>query len=482
MKDDISKSITSKKAESKKRRDNGTGTLKQLNNGNWEGAEKIRKKSGGVIRKSVTRTSKTEVIQIKNQLKALEPLDDDVIYIDVNKITNEITVVRDGEKILRKKGNKKDKNIEEDNKIEILHKKVNIDKDTLVKDYVDYWLFTYRKNGVVTNTFCDYVDKCRHIKNEIGNKKVSELNFQTLEKMVLKLNTEKAYNTAIQVKNHLTNMVKYACYEDKILEEDPFIIRKIRLTQTKERKKKYILSRKDEDRFIKKCIQVDDDELLVALYSGGRGSELRGLTWECILFEESSIDIDHQYMNLKYYDYIEGELKIVKRSKEITELKTEASYRTLCMPKEVMERLAILKEKQKTLAESLGIGFKNTDFVFTNEKYQPRGKNYIATKLNRTLEELKVKNWDKITPHNLRHNYCTRGIENKVSLPEMQRLLGHEKISVTDEWYTHLDKEYLKNSAKNVNNNRLSAFRKDKEHITPKRKFFIRRKNHVSTY
>ena len=58
-----------------KRRNKGDGALRQLPNGNWEGAEKIYRQNGTCIRKSVTRADKKEVLLIKKRLKALEPLD-----------------------------------------------------------------------------------------------------------------------------------------------------------------------------------------------------------------------------------------------------------------------------------------------------------------------------------------------------------------------------------------------------------------------
>ncbi len=75
-----------------KRRNNGDGALRKLKNGNWEGAEKIYRKNGTYIRKSVTRSDKKEVILLKNRLKALEPLDNDVIDIIVNRHTNVINL------------------------------------------------------------------------------------------------------------------------------------------------------------------------------------------------------------------------------------------------------------------------------------------------------------------------------------------------------------------------------------------------------
>lgn len=64
---------------------------------------------------------------------------------------------------------------------------------------------------------------------------------------------------------------------------------------------------------------------------------------------------------------------------------------------------------------------------------------------------LKIKNYEEITVHSLRHTYCSRGIRNGVSLKELQGLLGHENISVTAYWYAHLNTEDIVNASNKVN-------------------------------
>ena len=83
----------------------------------------------------------------------------------------------------------------------------------------------------------------------------------------------------------------------------------------------------------------------------------------------------------------------------------------------------------------------NEDFVFLNRR---------GTKLSRIMVFLLIKDLalkiglqKTISPHTFRHSFATHLIEGGADLRAVQEMLGHESITTT-EIYTHLDRDYLK--------------------------------------
>ena len=441
-------------SKKKTRQKRGTGGLVQKN-GKFEGRYRLYRKNGTYIDKSFTRKTENEINDIKARLRLIGTLEDDIESVNIDKRTNEISLVR--------------------KTMTISNKKVHITQNIALNDYIDFWLWNYRKKGekgkmVKDSTFEDYVQKADYIKKRLGtrtlkNKKqvpvrVVDLNFETMETAMLELYNDTCYTTALQVRNHLYNLMKYA-KKDKIIEENPFEENRINFPDHEPKKERTIIKEQDIGKVIQYALKLWYIDVLTQLMTGARVSEIRGLIWEDINEEEKEISFSHNYSSVKQFVLDKNNHIISKgRKRRYSSLKSSSSYRTIKIDEGFMKILKIHKEMQKQLAKSLNKEFKETDPVFTTKTYNALGRSDTNDRVKKIVKNLEIENWQEITSHCLRHSFCYAGLLNDVPLEYMQILLGHSDISVTREWYAHFDKVKVDEYATKVNANRNGILEK----------------------
>lgn len=92
---------------------------------------------------------------------------------------------------------------------------------------------------------------------------------------------------------------------------------------------------------------------------------------------------------------------------------------------------------------TLKIGREDENTLFLNR----RGHKMTRVMIFTIIKELSIKIdlGKSISPHTFRHSFATHLIEGGADLRAIQDMLGHESITTT-EVYTHLDKEFLKDT------------------------------------
>lgn len=178
--------------------------------------------------------------------------------------------------------------------------------------------------------------------------------------------------------------------------------------------------------------------VILAAYYGLRRSEVLGIKWSNIDFENGTIKIAHKVVEQK----VDGKYQAVGHNK----MKTESSNRTLPLIKEVaiaLQKLKLHQEEQRWLCRDSYV-HEYDDYVCVNEIGQLLSPNHISTKFGELLKENGLKH---IRYHDLRHSCASLLLANGVSMKAIQEWLGHANYRTTADVYSHLDFRSKEHSA-----------------------------------
>lgn len=169
------------------------------------------------------------------------------------------------------------------------------------------------------------------------------------------------------------------------------------------------------------------NEFIILLGTGLRISELCGLTEADLDFENKKINVDHQLLrNAETGYYIEKP-------------KTQSGIRQIPMSEKVYVALKHVLEKRKESKKFTISGWSNFLFL-TRNGYPNTACNYdnmfrrLVKKYNKCHETALPKN---MTPHTLRHTFCTNMANAGMNPKALQYIMGHSNINMTLDYYAH---------------------------------------------
>lgn len=164
----------------------------------------------------------------------------------------------------------------------------------------------------------------------------------------------------------------------------------------------------------------------IAAYYGFRRSEILGLKWSAINFEDKTISIETKLLE------VAGRLDLTEK------LKTESSRRILPLLPEIEEDLLKQKKWIDANREKYGDCYCNKyiDCVFVNDIGEIIRPDYITKEFSKIL---KKNNLRHIRFHDLRHSCASLMIKHGNNMKFVQEWLGHANYNTTADVYSHLD-------------------------------------------
>lgn len=164
----------------------------------------------------------------------------------------------------------------------------------------------------------------------------------------------------------------------------------------------------------------------LAVYSGFRRSELLGLEWKDIDWNNNLISVK------RTSNYVAGKGMYTDTTK------TKKSQRTLKFADYVMEMLNKLKEEQDKEIEQLGDKWCYTDRIFVGWDGKPMNINTPY----KWFRDFCTKNHLKFCDiHSLRHLNASLLINGGVDIVAVSGALGHSQVSTTGNIYSHMFQE-----------------------------------------
>ena len=304
-----------------------------------------------------------------------------------------------------------------------------IESQMLFADYLDQWLKIV-KSTIKLITYASYVDAVEKRINPyfreqgitLADLQASDIQrFYTIQLERVKPTTVIHYHAVIH------RALKYAVKTDLILSNPADKV-------DRPRKEAFQAGFYDKDELnalfaVVKGSQLEIPVMLAGFY-GLRRSEVLGLKWDAIDFNNNTITIRHTITTFN----VDG--KRVTVASDTT--KTKSSMRTLPLVPLFRERLLALKveqqENQRLSGKSYNMQY--IDYICVDEIGDLTSPNYITGAFPKLLERSGLR---RIRFHDLRHSCASMLLANGVAMKQIQEWLGHSDFSTTANIYAHLD-------------------------------------------
>lgn len=313
------------------------------------------------------------------------------------------------------------------------------DEKILFIDYMKKWLNMIKASveettyhgykGIINGKMSDYFQNKNITLQNIKPKNIQEF-YQYLLDDGLSGNTVKHYHANIR------KALQYAMKTD-IIPSNP--ADKVDLPKIQEYNPQFYTS--DEVKTLLHSVQGTKLEIPVMIdcFYGFRRSEVIGLKWNAVDFENKTITINHIVTQSN------GKLIIKDRTK------TKSSKRTLPLEPIVESFLLELKDKQNRNKEICGDSYNQEylEYICVDDGGNLIRPDYVTETFLKLLKKKKLK---QIRFHDLRHSVASILLKNGANMKEIQAWLGHSNYNTTANLYAHLDTSSIDNTARVISN------------------------------
>ena len=283
-------------------------------------------------------------------------------------------------------------------------------------EFLDIWIKQI-ESLVASSTLSTYASAVSiYLKPLIGHYLIKELNIRLLTDFKSQLHSKGLSNNYIsKIIAVLKNSLNYAVEQEYIPANPAEKISKPSETL------KTNIQWTDED--IKRFMNLTRGTsyypaYLLAIFCGLRRGEALGLSW-------SEIDFDKSQLIVLRVLSADGKTLIDKP-------KTKGSKRSVSIPSHILEELKNIKHEQEKSNIPL---FQDLKLVVPNEVGNPVNPRNLLRNMASLIKKAEV---PKVTFHDLRHIHASLLLQQNIHMKVVSERLGHSKISITMDRYSHL--------------------------------------------
>lgn len=324
-------------------------------------------------------------------------------------------------------------------KEEIYKEELLLPNEMKMEEFILDFLEKYKVNLSIT-TYKVYLRICKkYIIPLLGDIKLSDIRPIHVQNYVDDLVGILTPQT-IRIHLNILNLAFKRAYRLKLIKEN--VVQFIEVPKNKKFKNE-IYNAEDMRILLEKCHKTSLElPIIIASGLGLRISEIMGLTWNNINFNDFTITVEKIT--------VRDEGKVI-----LKEPKTESSVRTISAPKEIILMLKQLKKER--LTAKLKGEKQHRELIFYDKNLEPIAPDVISKKFKYFLE---VNNLKHIRFHDLRHSHVTMLIDAKVPLKVISERVGHSSVNTTLNIYSHALKEMDQEASDKISNVLFGSERK----------------------
>ena len=165
--------------------------------------------------------------------------------------------------------------------------------------------------------------------------------------------------------------------------------------------------------------------ICVTLYYGLRRSEVLGLKWDVVSFENDTLEIKHTVVKHK---------TIIAKDRT----KSKSSRGTFVLLPEVKDILLSLKEQQDSNKNLFGRQYVDSDYIFTWPDGRLFRPDYLTKRFQTMISQMGLPH---MTFHDLRHSCSSILYDKGWNVKDIQEWLRHSKLETTMNIYTHISNQ-----------------------------------------